>query len=135
METIEQRNGRLAANTARWRERHPEKVEAAKKTQRERRAENPEYFRDIERRSAANLRRKIDLLKLERGCYDCGVMGLPPSCYEWDHLPEKGKSFQIGAQMKSFGLDSVIAEIDKCQCVCANCHRVRTENRKKKGES
>lgn len=131
METLEQRNLRLAANTARYRARHPDQVEEAKRKQREKRAANPEYFRGVERKSAANLRLKINLLKLERGCYDCGVLGLLPSCYEWDHLPEKGKSFQIGARMKSYGLDSVIAEIKKCQCVCANCHRLRTESRRK----
>ncbi len=96
METIEQKKTRQAENTARWRERHPDRLAELNARQREKRLANPEPFRRAEREAAARLRKKIDLLKMERGCYDCGVMGLPPSCYEWDHLPEKGKSFQIG---------------------------------------
>lgn len=123
------------AASAEWRERNPEKLAAASQKQRERRLANPEHFRELERKAAANLRRKIDMLKVERGCYDCGVRGLPAIAYDWDHIPGKEKRFNIGAQMKSFGLDSVLAEIEKCQCVCATCHRLRTESRKMKGES
>lgn len=123
------------AASERWRIAHPESLDGAAVRHRTLRKENPEYFRAIDRKFDAKRRRQIDLLKMERGCYDCGVMSLPPSCYDWDHLPGKEKLFNIGAQQGSFGLDSVIAEIDKCQLVCANCHRIRTENRKKKGES
>lgn len=119
----------------RYAERNPDRVRANADRQREARRANPLPFREAERKSAALLRSKIDLLKEERGCYDCGAM-LPAIALDWDHVPERGvKRFNIGAQMKSYGLDSVLAEIEKCQCVCATCHRLRTLSRKPKGES
>lgn len=69
--------------------------------------------------------RKIEMIKTERGCYDCGVLGLPPSCYDFDHLPGKEKKFDI-AKPKSWKWDQMIDEINKCQVVCSNCHRKRT---------
>lgn len=87
--------------------------------------------REAERRackkSRASLRAKLDFLKTERGCYDCGIVGLPAACYDWDHLPGREKLFNIGAQQRSRSL----AAIEKCQCVCSNCHRIRSMARKK----
>jgi len=123
--------------------RDPEKERVAR---RESYAENSgrekaaQYRSTPEGRSASNLackksreklRAKLDLLKTERGCYDCGIMGLPAACYDWDHLPGKEKLFNIGADQRSRSLVANIAEIEKCQCVCSNCHRIRSMTRKK----
>ncbi len=69
-------------------------------------------------------------------CLDCGR--LYPECgftvMEFDHIPERGrKLFNIGAKVrKKVTLEEMIAEIAKCEVVCANCHRVRTAKRKLK---
>lgn len=96
------------------------------------RAEHLEECRERERTAALRLRQKINLIKLERGCYDCGLLPTDPSILEFDHVSGE-KIFGIGAKMKSFGLGATLREIDKCQVVCANCHRVRTSHRKLKG--
>lgn len=55
-------------------------------------------------------------------CADCGRT-LPPVAMDFDHLRDK----VIGiADMSSWGRDKVLAELGKCELVCANCHRERT---------
>jgi hypothetical protein len=91
-------------------------------------SEHPEIgLREAARRT--DIRRKLDLLKVERGCYICGGM-LPAECLDWDHLPGKEKRFNIGCDGTSYGLEACINEIAKCQVVCSNCHRTLTKQRK-----
>lgn len=48
----------------------------------------------------------------------------------WDHLPGSEKLFDIGSVIgRSYSLKRVLAEIEKCELVCANCHAVRTHER------
>lgn len=77
----------------------------------------------------ADRRRKLNLLKMERPCYDCGGT-FDPECMEWDHLPDKEKCFEIG-RGPSYPLARVMDEIAKCQLVCCNCHSLRTIRRRR----
>jgi hypothetical protein len=43
---------------------------------------------------------------------------------EFDHL--RDKCFNIGEALPYRNWASVLAEIEKCEVVCANCHRRRT---------
>lgn len=54
-------------------------------------------------------------------CMDCGN-NFPPECMDFDH--RKDKKFGIHNIMKN--MTDLLKEIDKCDIVCANCHRVRT---------
>lgn len=57
-------------------------------------------------------------------CVDCGGSFLP-CAMDFDHRDPAEKSFQISnAEGKS--KERILAEIAKCDLVCANCHRVRT---------
>lgn len=58
----------------------------------------------------------------QRGCSDCGERD--PVILEFDHLEEK--SFSISDGIRNRNWASVLAEIEKCDVVCANCHRRRT---------
>ena len=78
------------------------------------------------------LRARLDELKLAAGCADCGYKG-HPHALEFDHLPGSVKCFSIGTKLASFGTERVMAEIAKCEVVCANCHRIRTAERRKRG--
>ena len=50
-----------------------------------------------------------------------------------DHLPEHEKSFGLSrAFFHPYSAAVVLAEIAKCQAVCANCHRIRTEARRQR---
>lgn len=62
-------------------------------------------------------------------CADCGN-SYPPECMDFDHKDPLTKAFHIGNAL-SKRLSTIIAEIEKCEVVCANCHRIRTYRRKK----
>ena len=57
---------------------------------------------------------------------DCGLHPEYPQVLEFDHRPEEDKRFHISDRMASGTMEDLIAEIAKCDIVCANCHRIRT---------
>jgi transposase len=62
------------------------------------------------------------------GCVDCGEK-YPYYMLDLDHL--KDKKFGINRFKDSTSsLEKVKEEMAKCEVVCANCHRIRTQNRK-----
>jgi hypothetical protein len=63
----------------------------------------------------------------KRPCVDCGETD--PVVLKFDHL--RDKSFDIGPSLSRRNWDSILAEMEKCQVVCANCHRRRTARRRK----
>src|SRR4051794_14200211 len=58
-------------------------------------------------------------------CADCGETD--PTVLEFDHL--RDKSFNIGSALPYRNWQTVLDEIEKCEVVCANCHRRRTMRR------
>ena len=70
----------------------------------------------------------INSLKLQP-CSDCSST-YPPYVMHFDHLPERGqKKFGI-AKGWSKPWDVLKEELAKCELVCANCHAIRTHNRR-----
>lgn len=58
-------------------------------------------------------------------CADCGVQ-YPAWVMDFDHVRGE-KAFNVSMAVKNCrGLEVVRSEIDKCEVVCANCHRQRT---------
>ena len=55
-------------------------------------------------------------------CMDCGESD--PLVLEFDHLEDK--AFGIAKGLRDRSWDSVLEETEKCDVVCANCHRRRT---------
>lgn len=58
-------------------------------------------------------------------CVDCGEAD--PVVLDFDHL--RDKQLSIGQALKDSPWASILAEIEKCEVVCANCHRRRTARR------
>ena len=56
---------------------------------------------------------------VEHPCVDCGETD--PVVLEFDHL--RDKRFTIGAKLATYPWADILAEIGKCDVVCANCHR------------
>jgi hypothetical protein len=77
---------------------------------------------DEARRLAALAR--LDTIKLERGCVDCGYRE-HPAALDFDHRDPAHKTAEV-SQIARHGWAKVVAEIAKCDVRCANCHRVRT---------
>lgn len=70
-----------------------------------------------------------DRVKVDRGCADCGIKRPEPEVYDFDHLPGAEKIANVSTLLTKGSWDQFTAEIEKCEVVCANCHRVRTRNR------
>jgi hypothetical protein len=60
-------------------------------------------------------------------CTDCGLT-LHHTAMDFDHV--RGEKASEVSQMWSWGRHRVIEEIAKCELVCANCHRIRTQFRR-----
>ena len=58
-------------------------------------------------------------------CVDCGESD--PVVLEFDHL--RDKEFDIGHALPYRSWSSILAEIEKCDVVCRNCHRRRESRR------
>lgn len=73
-----------------------------------------------------------------RPCMDCGGV-FPEPCMDFDHRSGRtvkgSNSPETIANMKNDhkGIACLMAEIEKCDVVCANCHRLRTHKRKTRG--
>ncbi len=63
----------------------------------------------------------VQFLK-EHPCLDCGEDDVV--VLEFDHIGDK--LFDVSFGLRSRNWDDVLAEIEKCEVVCANCHRRRT---------
>ncbi len=70
----------------------------------------------------------IEGYKRDRSCVDCGFSGKQfPYVLDFDHRKDSGKKFNIGSWSHSvLSIKAIMEEIEKCELVCANCHRIRT---------
>ena len=111
------------------RARNPESVRATKAAYRERNVEAVRaYDRKKQARERARRRTWLDGIKVEAGCADCGYND-HPRALDFDHLGTD-KVGDVGRMCHSrIAVEKILAEIAKCEVVCANCHRVRTWRR------
>ena len=66
---------------------------------------------------------KITLIEMRGGrCTDCGYSALP-AALEFHHRDPATKDFSISSF--SGPIDRLMSEFEKCDLVCANCHRLR----------
>jgi hypothetical protein len=71
-------------------------------------------------------RSAIATIKIESGCIDCGY-NQNPIALDFDHTGKK--LFNINTARASRSFTVLLDEIDKCEIRCANCHRIKTEER------
>ena len=72
---------------------------------------------------------RIQQIKVERGCADCGY-NAHPAALDFDHLPGHVKSARMASMSGGNKWSLIEAEMAKCEVVCANCHRIRTADRR-----
>lgn len=68
----------------------------------------------------------INEYKSNTPCADCGNC-FPAICMDFDHL--RDKTYNISRMAVANSKETIVAEMAKCELVCANCHRIRTQNR------
>lgn len=73
----------------------------------------------------AKKRAFINQLK-DNPCVDCGGR-FHPEAMHFDHLRDKKRGI---ADLTTCSVSRILDEVQKCELVCANCHAVRTYNRR-----
>lgn len=118
-----------AAYLAAWKAANPDKDKAYQTKYRE---TNREKTRKAVLKCVTRHRKHttsaLSAYKVARGCVDCGY-NAHSEALDFDHLPGKGKRLCISA-MRSLSMSIILSEVEKCEIVCANCHRVRTAARR-----
>ena len=75
-----------------------------------------------------------DKIKMDAGCMDCGLRPKYAQVLEFDHRPDENKLFHVSDRMTTGTVEELLAEIAKCDVVCANCHRIRTVEKNQFGQ-
>ena len=69
----------------------------------------------------------INKIKVDKGCVKCGY-NAHAAALDFNHV-RGDKKFNVSQDPK-VALQKLLDEIDKCEVLCANCHRIHTyENR------
>lgn len=100
---------------------HPERIAARGRAWRD--AHRKEIAAYGKRRYDAK-RTAVDAAR-DKPCMDCKKR-YPPYIMDFDHRDPTKKSFLVSHGMRGIPLLRVLAEIEKCDVVCSNCHRERT---------
>jgi hypothetical protein len=123
--TPEESRARHKEKTRLWDEAHRE--HNREKARRNRTGSNRERALASQRRSRERSREWFNSLK-DFPCMDCGVKH-HPHAMEWDHRDGEVKLY-TPSKMVQLSKEKVLAELAKCDLVCAICHRKRTTDRR-----
>lgn len=99
-------------------------VKTKNQTDEEYRAYMAKYMRDRYERNKQIIRK----LKTDRGCKDCGY-NEHFAALEFDHVDGRDREQDTVARLMGKSINRIMQEIEKCEVVCGNCHRIRTFNR------
>lgn len=97
---------------------------------------NLQLYKD--RATESNRKRRERIMTVVREaksspCVDCGVK-YPPYVMHFDHLDPETKTADVSQLTRSGRrIEIILAEIEKCELVCANCHAERTHQRRSGG--
>jgi hypothetical protein len=94
-----------------------------------RKAEDPSFVLTKREQAKSRKQMRLDLLneiKVTRGCADCGY-NADAVALDFDHARGE-KEFAISMSKRS--VKTILDEVAKCDVVCANCHRIRTRERR-----
>jgi hypothetical protein len=117
---------------AQYRKDHPDRMNKFRdKFNKQRPNYQKEYYQKIgkKRETSKRLQNRNFLWSLkDKPCADCGIK-YHPIVMDFDHLPQFKKNHEISRLAKTGDKEAILAEIAKCELVCANCHRMRTLGR------
>lgn len=90
-------------------------------------AENkPKHIQEVRKHKRANylfVREQVVEYLLDHPCVMCGESN--PIVLEFDHL--RDKCYNVSRMLASSMVwETILKEIEKCQVLCANCHRIKT---------
>ena len=88
---------------------------------------NKRQYLDRNIRSYLKRRELVRQIK-SRACADCGIQ-YPFYVMDFDHREGETKEYELN-RIDRMTTRALLREIEKCDVVCANCHRVRTYKRR-----
>lgn len=62
-------------------------------------------------------------------CKVCGLVPVDPCQMDYDHLDATQKVAGVNQMIKNYSWEKTMLEIEKCQLICSNCHRLLTKRR------
>lgn len=89
--------------------------------------DNKLRYLDQNRLNRAKLKKYVADIKESKPCADCGI-SYPHYVMDFDHIGDN-KDGIIQEFVKRHNIRALNEEIAKCEVVCSNCHRIRSQNR------
>jgi len=86
------------------------------------RAINPELAKFRSNQWKAKQRKKVATYKASIGCAKCGIKD--HRVLDLHHRNGEDKDMAVSAMLSKKSWDAVKAEMEKCEVLCANCHRI-----------
>lgn len=94
-----------------------------KKYYKKKKAENPNYYRDKNRKLRDSARKFVVAYLQESSCIDCSFSDY--RALDFDHRNDKFKDVSEMV-VQGYCIERIKEEIEKCDIRCANCHRIKT---------
>jgi predicted HNH restriction endonuclease len=88
----------------------------------ERDRDRQDYLKKYRREYGRKYKQKAKdfIWSLKTPCVNCGESD--PACIDFHHRNPEEKEFHVG-RMQGKSEAKIIKEVEKCVCLCANCHR------------
>jgi len=110
-----------------WLARQPQEVKDQRRQRlKDLEKENRKYWTAYKLRYRRTIKAKLVEMFGDR-CHDCGGT-FPHVCYDFHHT-DPAKKTKIIAVMYQHKWSTVLQEVQDCVMICANCHRIRHEQR------
>ena len=74
--------------------------------------------------------RLAGMIKIASGCIDCGYAA-HAEALQFDHTSDDKKGNVSDLIRSDYSWTTIMTEINKCEVRCANCHAVKTSQRKR----
>jgi hypothetical protein len=82
--------------------------------------------KELASKTKQQYKKRLADIKIASGCVDCGESN--HIVLDFDHI--RDKKYNVSRMIHDgFSWAAIKKEIEKCEVVCANCHRIRTYNR------
>lgn len=91
--------------------------------------ENISEYNSPRARKRAAKWRLAGIIKVSMGCIDCGY-NAHPQALQFDHISDNKKANVSNLIRSDYSWETILAEINKCEVRCSNCHSVMTVFRK-----
>lgn len=100
------------------------KREYHKKWKQSRSSETKQRDAFLKKKRKQSIRERYVQWQQQQSCMDCGEDNF--IVLELDHVRGKKKSNVSDMIRNGYSWERILEEINKCESVCANCHRIRT---------